>query len=107
MCQGYQQGVPRPMSNFSSPETPSNEFVIPSDDWSLVTKVALASLSSQVTLVIPNGDGYKYQHCLQGTMGGLLVGGLLLKTVGWRVIAVSATIYGTVMAELSDTRYQQ
>ena len=40
-------------------------------------------------------------------MGGLLVGGLLLKTVGWRVIAVSATIYGTVMAELSDTRYQQ
>ena len=39
-------------------------------------------------------------------MGGLLVGGLLLKTVGWRVIAVSATIYGTVMSELSDTRYQ-
>merc|ERR1719210_1358081 len=75
---GYQQGVPRPMSNFSSPETPSNEFVIPSDDWSLVTKVALASLSSQ------------------GTMGGLLVGGLLLKTVGWRVIAVSGAIYGTV-----------
>merc|ERR1719326_2005838 len=33
---------------------------------------------------------------LQGTMGGLLVGGLLLKMVGWRVIAVSATIYGTV-----------
>ena len=72
-------GVPRPLSsNFSSPETPSNEFVIPSDDWSLVTKVALASISSQ------------------GTMGGLLVGGLLLKTVGWRVIAVSATIYGGV-----------
>ena len=41
------------MSNFSSPETPSNEFVIPSDDWSLVTKVALASLSSQVTLMMP------------------------------------------------------
>lgn len=36
-------------------------------------------------------------------MGGLLVGGLLLKTVGWRVIAVSATIYGTVMSDLSDT----
>merc|ERR1712018_917262 len=31
-----------------------------------------------------------------GTMGGLLVGGLLLKTVGWRVIAVSGAIYGTI-----------
>merc|ERR1712029_1086641 len=74
----YPSGVPRPMSNFSTPETPSNEFVIPSDDWSLVTKVALAGISSQ------------------GTMGGLLVGGLLLKTVGWRVIAVSGMIYGSV-----------
>merc|ERR1712240_420576 len=76
--QGYNQSIPRPMSNFSSPESPSNEFIIPSDDWSLVSKIALASLSSQ------------------GTMGGLLVGGLLLKTVGRRVIAVSGAIYGTV-----------
>merc|ERR1719282_1232345 len=76
--QGYNQSIPRPMSNFSSPESPSNEFIIPSDDWSLVSKIALASLSSQ------------------GTMGGLLVGGLLLKTVGWRVIAVSGAIYGTI-----------
>merc|ERR1712012_1393780 len=74
----YPSGVPRPMSNFSTPETPSNEFVIPSDDWSLVSKIALASLSSQ------------------GSMGGLVVGGLLLKTVGWRVIAVSGAIYGTI-----------
>merc|ERR1719309_1093211 len=29
-------------------------------------------------------------------MGGLLVGGLLFKTVGWRVIAVSLTLYGAV-----------
>merc|ERR1712059_97659 len=43
-----------------------------------VCKVALASISSQ------------------GTMGGLLVGGLLLKTVGWRVIAVSGALYGSV-----------
>jgi len=72
------QNIPRPMSSHSTPETPSNEFMIPVDDWSLVSKVALASLSSQ------------------GTMGGLLVGGLLLKTVGWRVIAVSGAIYGAV-----------
>merc|ERR1719289_377861 len=44
----------------------------------MVSKLALASVSSQ------------------GTMGGLLVGGLLLKTVGWRVIAVSGAIYGAV-----------
>merc|ERR1711936_1541753 len=29
-------------------------------------------------------------------MGALLVGGLLFKTVGWRVIAVSVTVYGAV-----------
>ena len=29
-------------------------------------------------------------------MGALLVGGLLFKTVGWRVIAVSLTVYGAV-----------
>merc|ERR1712112_398435 len=74
----YHSGVPRPMSNFSTPETPSNEFIIPVDDWSLVSKLAFASVSSQ------------------GTMGGLLVGGLLLKTVGWRVIAISGAIYGSV-----------
>ena len=64
--------------SYSTPETPSNEFSIPSDEWSLVSKIALASLSSQ------------------GTMVGLLVGGLLLKTVGWRVIAVSGAIYGSI-----------
>ena len=72
------QNIPRSLSNYSTPETPSNEFVIPSDDWSLASKLALASISSQ------------------GTMGALLVGGLLFKTVGWRVIAVSLTLYGAV-----------
>merc|ERR1719228_1819580 len=43
-----------------------------------MSKLALASISSQ------------------GTMGGLLLGGLLLKTVGWRVIAVSGGLYGCV-----------
>merc|ERR1712241_243402 len=71
-------GIPRSLSSYSTPETPSNEFVIPSDDWSLASTVALASISSQ------------------GSMGALLVGGLLLKTVGWRVIAVSLTVYGAV-----------
>ena len=32
----------------------------------------------------------------QGSMGALLVGGLLLKTVGWRAIAVSLTLYGAI-----------
>merc|ERR1712141_148875 len=46
------------------------------DDWSIISKVAIAAISSQ------------------GTMGGLLVGGLLLKTVGWRAIAITTGIYG-------------
>lgn len=74
----YQCGVPRGLGPLT-PDTPSNEFAfLPPDDWSLVSKIAIASLSSQ------------------GTMGGLLVGGLLLKTVGWRVLAISGLIYGSV-----------
>jgi len=72
------QNIPRGMPSYSTPETPSNEFFVPQDEWSILSKVALASVSSQ------------------GTMGGLLVGGLLLKTVGWRVIGVSGMLYGLV-----------
>merc|ERR1719365_210879 len=31
-------------------------------------------------------------------MGGLMVGGLLFKTVGWRVLAFSGLVYGAVYA---------
>jgi len=72
-------GLPRQMS-YSAPETPSNEFQLPQDEWGLATKLAIASISSQ------------------GTMGGLLLGGLLLKTVGWRVVALSGALYGTIYA---------
>ncbi|XP_014227750.1 transmembrane GTPase Marf isoform X1 [Trichogramma pretiosum] len=57
----------------------TNYFVPPrNDDWSLSTKIALASITSQ------------------GTMGGLLLAGFMLKTVGWRLIAVTGAIYGTL-----------
>ncbi|XP_073993525.1 mitochondrial assembly regulatory factor isoform X2 [Rhodnius prolixus] len=46
------------------------------EDWSLTSKLALASIGSQ------------------GTMGGLLLAGMMLKTVGWRIIAVSTALYG-------------
>ena len=29
-------------------------------------------------------------------MGGLLVGGLLLKTVGWRVLLATGAVYGSL-----------
>ncbi|KAJ8675431.1 hypothetical protein QAD02_011217 [Eretmocerus hayati] len=48
------------------------------DDWSLATRVAVASITSQ------------------GTMGGLIVAGFMLKTVGWRLIAVTGAIYGAL-----------
>merc|ERR1719245_315144 len=66
------------MGSPGTPQTPTNEFVQPQDDWSVVSKVAMAAVTSQ------------------GTMGGLLVGGFLLKTVGWRVIVFSVGIYGTI-----------
>lgn len=69
----------RSLNTASSPHTPpSNEFIVPQDDWSLVSKIAIASLTSQ------------------GTMGGLLAGGLLFKTVGWRVILVTGAVYGSL-----------
>jgi len=61
-----------------TPDSPSHDFFVPQDDWSLLSKIAIASISSQ------------------GTMGGLMVGGLLFKTVGWRVLAISGLIYGAV-----------
>ena len=70
--------IPRGLKASHSPVTPTNEFFVPQDDWSLVSKVAVASLTSQ------------------GTMGGLIVGGLLLKTVGWRVIIVTGAVYGAL-----------
>merc|ERR1711899_9441 len=74
----YGNNVPRGLGSPGSPQTPTNEYTQPQDDWSLMSKVAIGALTSQ------------------GTMGGLLVGGLLLKTVGWRVIAFSVGIYGGV-----------
>ena len=76
----YGNNVPRSMGSPGTPQTPTNEFVQPQDDWSVVSKVAMAAVTSQ------------------GTMGGLLVGGLLLKTVGWRVIVFSVGIYGGIYA---------
>lgn len=49
-----------------------------SDDWSFATRIAIASITSQ------------------GTMGGLIVAGFMLKTVGWRLIAVTGAIYGAL-----------
>lgn len=51
-----------------------------SEDWfqGLASRVALASITSQ------------------GTIGGLLVSGFMLKTIGWRVIFVTGVIYGSV-----------
>ena len=79
------EGNNRPASGLSRDLSPQfslppvgglgNSNIVP-DDWSIVSKVAIAAISSQ------------------GTMGGLLVGGLLLKTVGWRGIAITSAVYG-------------
>lgn len=58
--------------------TSTPTFPARSDDWSLASKIAMASVSSQ------------------GTMGGLIVAGFMLKTIGWRLIAVVGTIYGAL-----------
>lgn len=77
----------------NAPENPNQAITIPStptdivdnrllysnstgvDDWSILTRIALASAGSQ------------------GTMGGLLVAGFLMKTIGWRIIAITGAVY--------------
>ncbi|CAK1552655.1 unnamed protein product [Leptosia nina] len=50
------------------------------EEWSMISKFALGALTSQ------------------GTMGGLLLSGLLMKTVGWRVVVVTGLVYGALYA---------
>ena len=69
--------------SYSAPETPSNEFQLPQDEWGLATKLAIASISSQVDDPYTEyWGGLVIKDFPQGTMGGLLLGGLLFKTVG-------------------------
>lgn len=49
-----------------------------SEEWGMVSRFAMGALTSQ------------------GTMGGLLLSGLLLKTVGWRIVAVTGALYGAL-----------
>lgn len=73
-------GMLSPMDSLDSAQQLSSPSpfgsLMSSDEWSLTSKLALASLGSQ------------------GTMGGLLVAGFMLKTVGWRLIVVTGAIYG-------------
>ncbi|XP_015514257.1 transmembrane GTPase Marf isoform X1 [Neodiprion pinetum] len=79
----HPQAIPQLMSptdSIDSVKFVTSPTCIPSrgDDWSLATRVAIASITSQ------------------GTMGGLLVAGFMLKTVGWRLIAVTGAVYGAL-----------
>ncbi|XP_069365566.1 transmembrane GTPase Marf isoform X2 [Maniola hyperantus] len=59
---------------------PSSMGPLSAEEWGMISKFALGALTSQ------------------GTMGGLLLSGLLLKTVGWRVVAVTGLVYGALYA---------
>uniref|UniRef100_A0A1B6E5A2 Dynamin-type G domain-containing protein n=1 Tax=Clastoptera arizonana TaxID=38151 RepID=A0A1B6E5A2_9HEMI len=66
-----------PIDNLDSPQSNAlSSFGMQAEDWSPISRLALASVGSQ------------------GTMGGLLLAGFMLKTIGWRVILVTGGIYG-------------
>nr|CAG4644576.1 EOG090X01A3 [Leptodora kindtii] len=67
----YNEAVPRPMPGAVVTNMPQTN-----DDWSAISRLAVVSVTSQ------------------GTMGGLLLGGFMMKTVGWRLIIATAVIYG-------------
>nr|CAG4650746.1 EOG090X01A3 [Simocephalus serrulatus]SVE94079.1 EOG090X01A3 [Simocephalus serrulatus] len=70
----YTESIPRPMGSHIG--QPGQFIPQTNEDWSLLSRLAIASVTSQ------------------GTMGGLLVAGFLMKTVGWRLIFASGVIYG-------------
>ncbi|KAK7072699.1 Mitofusin-2 [Halocaridina rubra] len=79
MCKVLPQ-IPRSVP--MTPLTPSNEpqFPVTQDDWSIISRFAVASIGSQ------------------GTMGLALALGLLFKTVGWRFIVLTGGVYGCLYA---------
>ncbi|KAF9408493.1 hypothetical protein HW555_011850 [Spodoptera exigua] len=64
----------------NGPSSLASHVGLSAEEWGLVSKFALGALTSQ------------------GTMGGLLLSGLLLKTVGWRVVAVTGALYAALYA---------
>ncbi|KAK4315821.1 hypothetical protein Pmani_012977 [Petrolisthes manimaculis] len=77
----HKENIPRSVP--LTPLTPSNEppqFGIPQDDWSIISRFAVASVGSQ------------------GTMGLALALGLMFKTVGWRLIVLTGGVYGCLYA---------
>lgn len=73
--------VPWPLPN--TPQTPSNEVqppVPPTEYMYIVQKIAMISPSSQTAV------------------GILAVGGFLMRTVGWRIIALTLGLYGLLYA---------
>nr|CAG4646047.1 EOG090X01A3 [Macrothrix elegans] len=70
----YTESIPRPLG--MQPSLSGQLVPQSNEDWSILSRIAIASVTSQ------------------GTMGGLLVGGFLMKTVGWRLIFATGIIYG-------------
>jgi len=74
VMKNYTESIPRHVASLSG--NPSAMLPQSSDDWSVLSRLAVASITSQ------------------GTMGGLLVGGFLMKSVGWRLILGTSMLYG-------------
>ncbi|XP_068203348.1 transmembrane GTPase Marf-like isoform X2 [Palaemon carinicauda] len=76
----HKDNIPRSVP--MTPMTPSNEpqFTVSQDDWSIISRFAVATVGSQ------------------GTMGLALALGLLFKTVGWRFIVFTGGLYGCLYA---------
>ncbi|XP_018023964.1 transmembrane GTPase Marf isoform X2 [Hyalella azteca] len=75
------ENVPR--GSGLTPQTPSNELPplgVSQSDWSLISRMAVSTVGSQ------------------GSMGLVLLLGMLFKTVGWRVVGFTLTVYGGLYA---------
>ncbi|XP_037076996.1 mitofusin-1-like [Pollicipes pollicipes] len=75
---GLAEPVPRSVP--LTPRTPEEEkrSAADSDQLAMLSRLALSAVSSQ------------------GAVGGLLVAGFLLRTVGWRLVGLTAGLYGSL-----------
>ncbi|XP_065568115.1 transmembrane GTPase Marf-like [Artemia franciscana] len=71
------QNVEASQSTAITPMTPviQTQSLMGTEEWSVISKFALATVSSQ------------------GAVGGLVIGGFLMKTIGWRLILGFGVIY--------------
>uniref|UniRef100_T1JMD1 Dynamin-type G domain-containing protein n=1 Tax=Strigamia maritima TaxID=126957 RepID=T1JMD1_STRMM len=75
---GYPDSVPRPLPATPLTPMPAERSLVSSEELSWLSRFAIASVSSQ------------------GAVGIIVLGGVLMRAIGWRVFILTGSIYGVL-----------